>query len=429
MGQTVRNKTREQMAALIKINNLTGFMPSNIDDMLTAVKRELDIVLAPYECRFSLIDENNFCGCGLAEIKVCKALKDQLPMIVEPGQMPSCCKTKPCAKGFVWHVCVPLIVGTEILGVVTVKSDQEQKLCKGCLELLLAVANQVASTIQRTRLFNRLMLEKSSLEQANREITQLNLVLKKTIQELEEAQAQLKFSERLAATGQLAANLAHEINNPTGIILSRLEWLLLEAQENSLPEKVIQDLETIKKHTARIGNITRGLLSFSRKNLTGLTLLNLGDLIKETVDWLAGQFLRGGIQFNLKLSELPLIQGSSEQLQQVLVNLFTNARDAMPQGGKIIIETHYLMEQDLVQVDIKDTGIGIAKEVKPRIFDPFFTTKEKKLGTGLGLSISFNIIEGHGGTIKVESQVGQGSCFSIILPCHGQDKEGNLHGQ
>ena len=416
---------KKQIAALHKINNMTGFLPIKIEELLPAIKEVMEEIFADYQCNFNIFPKRY--GCNRLELGDCKAIRDQLPMISDQDQTCPCCTGEACRGIFHSHVCVPLVSGKEVFGVMTLKSLLKVRLSRDSLEMLLAIANQVAATLQRSQLLNRLAQEKNNLEEANQEITQLNRSLFDTIKELEKTQRQLIYSERLAAAGRLAANLTHEINNPTGIILSRLEWLLLEASEKKLPEEVVKDLLVIKKHTERIAQTTRGLLSFSRRTKNETALVDLEKLIKETVVWLERQFSRKDIIIVLNLSRLPTVIGNKDQLEQVLVNILTNAKDALPEGGKIKITTKYDTEKNNVQIDIEDNGTGIPEDMMNSIFDPFFSTKEKELGTGLGLPISLTIMKEHGGFLRMESTPHEGSCFSMILPCVPENQEGDLN--
>lgn len=431
-GQIMRTRSenlyeqlRQEMAVLIKVNNLTGFLPVKLDDLLCAILKEMNDIFFPFSCELHLLTEGRLeTCCEYIKAENCKALKDQLPLTLEQGDR-LCCQAEFCTNCYQFHVCVPLIAGGEKLGIVTLKSKQQTGLNRDSMELLLAVVNQIAATIQRARLFARLAQEKRNLEKANAEINQLNQELQKSIEQLNKTQEQLIISERLAAVGQLSANLAHEINNPIGVILSRLEWLLLEAEEQGLPQQVVGDIQVIANHTERIAKTTKGLLSFSRQSPGHMLPLDLNSLIVETADWLKSQFLRKNIRFDLKLDRMPRVFGNPEQLEQVLVNLFSNAKDAMAQGGVIIVRSKADTNNQMVQVEVRDSGSGILDEMKSRIFDPFFTTKEKGSGTGLGLSISYGIIENHGGSLKVASEPGNGSCFTMILPSFASRKDGD----
>jgi len=256
--------------------------------------------------------------------------------------------------------------------------------------------------------------KRRAMEDLNRELKERGEQLERAYKELQGAQEHLIRSEKLAALGTLSAGLAHEINNPVGVISSRVELLLMEAKERELPKEVQADLKVIGKHAARVARIAHGLLSFSRQSSWEFKPLDVNQLVEEVLLLAEKQVSKERISLEKQLSPgLPKILGSPNHLEQVLLNLLTNAREAMPQGGRLLVESRR-GENGYVQLLVTDTGVGIPEEACQRIFDPFFTTKEK--GTGLGLSISYGIIQGHGGTIEVESQVGKGSTFIVTLP-------------
>ncbi len=256
--------------------------------------------------------------------------------------------------------------------------------------------------------------KRQAMEELNRELKARGEQLERAYQELKGAQEHLIRSEKLAALGTLSAGLAHEINNPIGIISSRVELMLLEAKERALPKQVQEDLKVIGKHAARVARIAHGLLSFAKQASWEFIPLDLNQLVEEVLLLTEKQLSKERITLEKRLSPgLPKILGSPNHLEQVLLNLLTNAREAMPQGGRLVVESRK-GQDGYVQLLVTDTGVGIPEEARPRIFDPFFTTKKK--GTGLGLSISYGIIQGHGGTIEVDSQVGKGSTFIVTLP-------------
>ncbi|MBI3940956.1 MAG: PAS domain-containing protein [Acidobacteria bacterium] len=236
-------------------------------------------------------------------------------------------------------------------------------------------------------------------------------------------QAHLVQTGKMAAIGQLAAGVAHEINNPMGIILGKAD-LMLSSYASILPQKAISDLQTIQRHSHRITGITRGLLQLSRRGRGDWRQVNLNELVRETLPLVEHQFLSGRSRLKLSLQpELPPISGDPGQLQEVLVNLVQNAMDAMRQdGGEVEIATRCRSspgkdrENGSVALLVRDAGIGIPGTIRNRIFDPFFTTKPVGKGTGLGLSIVSGIIRDHGGEIRVESETGKGTTFEIIFP-------------
>ncbi|HXJ79530.1 MAG TPA: ATP-binding protein [Candidatus Methylomirabilis sp.] len=221
-------------------------------------------------------------------------------------------------------------------------------------------------------------------------------------------------TEKLAALGTLAAGLAHELNNPIGIISSRIEIMLLDAEAERLSAVVMEDLRVLHRHAQRVARIAQGLLSFARQSSGQRGPVDLNHVVEETLLLMEKQVVKGGIAMKHALApDLPAVLGDGNALQQVLVNLLTNARDALVQGGEIAVATG-LAPAGGVRLIVSDTGPGIPPEVLPRIFDPFFTTKTE--GTGLGLSISYGIVREHKGTVDVHSKPGAGTTFILTFP-------------
>lgn len=223
-------------------------------------------------------------------------------------------------------------------------------------------------------------------------------------------------SEKLAALGTLAAGLAHELNNPIGIISARIEVMLMEAESQQLPPLLLEDLRVLHRHAMRVARIARGLLSFARPGHGGQGPVDLNQVVEETLLLAEKQIARAGITIRRSLaSGLPPIRGDAGTLQQVVLNLVTNAGEAIDGPGEIRIETRTVSERaGAVQLTVSDTGAGIVPEALPRIFDPFYTTKAE--GTGLGLSVSHGIVRDHGGTIDVQSRPGFGTTFVLTFP-------------
>jgi PAS domain S-box-containing protein len=225
---------------------------------------------------------------------------------------------------------------------------------------------------------------------------------------------QLQISEKMASIGLLAAGVAHEVNTPlTGI--SSYTQMLLEQADPADPKTVL--LEKIERQTFRAAKIVSGLLTLSRPGTPGSerTLVDLNTVITDVFSLLEHQFEVGRIKVRRDLSGTPvLVLGIEHQLQQVFLNLFLNARDAMPRGGWLTVATR--AEDGHGVAEVADTGSGIPSEQLARIYDPFFTTKAIGRGTGLGLSISYGIVREHDGAIECESAVGQGTRFALKLP-------------
>lgn len=239
--------------------------------------------------------------------------------------------------------------------------------------------------------------------------------------ELESAQRRLVASERLASMGQLSAAVAHEINNPLGTILLYSHALL--KQFNGADPKH-EDLEMIVSEATRCKNIVRGLLDFARKSRVSKSASNLSQLIQEVVSIMAPQAESASVRVIADVQKgLPSMMIDAAQIKQMLVNLVQNGIDAIAESGEVRVSAHLCPEGDTVEINIKDTGCGIARENIPKLFTPFFTTKELGQGTGLGLAIAYGVVKMHYGDIAVESEEGEGTTFTIRLPLGRQDED------
>ncbi len=223
---------------------------------------------------------------------------------------------------------------------------------------------------------------------------------------------QLQLSEKMASIGLLAAGVAHEVNTPlTGI--SSFVQMLMEGADPADPNT--QVLEKIEKQTFRAARIVNGLLNLARPSQVDSGPVDVNAVITDVLSLLDHQLRTGRIQVRKELAvEGPVVQGIEYKLQQVFLNLFLNARDAMPKGGWLTVVTR--AEGSHAAIEIGDTGSGIPAEQLSRIYDPFFTTKDIGKGTGLGLSITYGIVQEHEGTISCSSAPGQGTRFSLSLP-------------
>lgn len=233
--------------------------------------------------------------------------------------------------------------------------------------------------------------------------------LERQMIELKEAQEQLIQAAKLAAIGELAANVAHEINNPLTSIIGFVELMKEYDDINLIKDR----LEIIEHESIRARDIVRELLNFARKRPLQLSDVDINSLLSEVILLTRAQAKTGRVEIIEEYSDIPKMIGDPNQLKQVFVNIVNNAIHAMPEGGRLKITTSY--SEDEILIAFRDTGVGISKEILPRIFEPFFTTKREK-GTGLGLSISYRIVQDHGGRIDVESEEGKGTTFFIRLP-------------
>ncbi len=272
--------------------------------------------------------------------------------------------------------------------------------------------------------------ELSELGQAfNQMAMELREAQEKIIQEADrrlELERTLRHSEKLATVGQLASGLAHEIGTPLNIITGRIELTKRKIKD----EEVQKNLEIVAQQTDRITKIIKQLLGYVRKKKTLQTKLNIHELLETTLSFIDYQILRQNVKVMKELPrELPPIYGDRDQLQQVFLNLFLNALQAMPQGGTLRLSASLKQiskewgegnKRFYVEIDVEDSGIGMEREVLENIFNPFFTTKDS--GSGLGLMVAQGIVQDHEGWIEVTSEVGKGSQFKIYLPAYREEE-------
>ena len=292
--------------------------------------------------------------------------------------------------------------------------------------------NEAAEVRTLNTSFNQLMdslaVKRRAIEERTAELAAANVVLTDEIseririeQELRESQAQLRQSQKLEAIGTLAGGIAHDFNNLITVISGYTQLALMRADKTS-PEA--EDLRQVIDASDRAANLTHQLLAFSRKQVLQPTVLDLGDVVGGV-----GPMLRRIIGEHIELHietgpPLARVRADRGQLEQVLLNLAVNARDAMSAGGTLTIATVNVGRVNgasdnaapSIALVVHDTGTGMSDEVKERIFEPFFTTKEVGKGTGLGLSMVYGIVNQSGGTIDVDSIVGRGTTFTITLP-------------
>lgn len=284
---------------------------------------------------------------------------------------------------------LPLKVGQRVVGVMNVAFFCPHTFSEEELRVLELLADQAAVAIENARLYSD---------------------LRRQMEKLQNAQIQLVQSARLAAVGELAAGVAHELNNPLTSILGFTELLL----EDIPPQSPIRpDLERIAAESQRARDIVRGLLDFSREVQPQKGLADLGEIVRRTLNLLRLRLEKKGVVIEEEYAPDPVpVLVDRGQIEQVFQNLLNNALQAMPHGGKLSIRT--FREGQEAAVAFSDTGLGIPPEVREHLFEPFFTTHPER--AGLGLSISLGIVQEHGGRITVESRPGQGSTFTVWLP-------------
>lgn len=237
-----------------------------------------------------------------------------------------------------------------------------------------------------------------------------------TQQKLE--QARLIRTEQLAAVGELASNIAHEVNNPIAIMGGKAR-LLLSRFGGQVPDTVQRDLDRIVELSDRVAGIAKGLLSYARPSPGARKPLAIREPVERALQLAKQKPGLGPIRWSVRINEaLPLVQANPQELEQVFLNLLLNALDAMPEGGElgVVVEICPDGGAEHVCVTVSDTGPGIPDDVQERIFEPFFSTKPEGRGTGLGLSICHGLVKSHGGKIELSSRLGEGARFTVRLP-------------
>jgi two-component system NtrC family sensor kinase len=288
----------------------------------------------------------------------------------------------------------------ELFGVIRLANKKNGDFSEESARLIGIISNNVSVAIENARLYEDLRAQ---------------------MRELKETQEQLLQSAKLAAIGELAANVAHEINNPLTCIMGYSELI----REETNLENIMKDVEVIEKESARARGIVQQLLEFARRRPIELMEVDINSLISEAVSLIGVQLRDERISIREDFSPLPLIKGDPNQLKQVLLNIINNAVHALAgidgydgvTGRQKEIQIRTGKNEASVYVEIADNGHGISSDVLPKIFEPFFTTKREK-GTGLGLSITYKIIQSHKGRIDVKSERGKGAKFTITLPTY-----------
>jgi signal transduction histidine kinase len=253
--------------------------------------------------------------------------------------------------------------------------------------------------------------------------------------QLKETHKKLLHQDKMASLGKLSASVVHEINNPIAGILNLIMLMKRMVEEDSIGTREIdqfnQYLTLMETETRRTSRIVSNLLAFSRQSKIELKRINLNRLIEQILFLNSNLLKIAGVKVLTDLDpNLPDLVGSEDQLQQVFMNLVSNAAEAMESrdGGQLNIKTKYSLGEDRLQIDLKDTGIGIPEKNISKLFEPFFTTKKKGKGVGLGLSVAYGIIQEHGGSIYVISKEDKGTTFQVKFPLKRASEKLDPHG-
>jgi signal transduction histidine kinase len=256
------------------------------------------------------------------------------------------------------------------------------------------------------------------VDEATAELAQRYADLERLNGQLFHAQRSLSHAERLAVSGRLLAEVAHEVGTPLHSVAGHLELLRQDLGERLFSPRIAHRLTIVESEVTRLTQIIAQLLDLARRPAGQPGPLDLNELVRETIDLVRPGVTDAGIHLALELEKSSAaMRGHADQLQQVVLNLLTNAIDATPAGGRVAVRTRVINEA--LTLEVADTGGGIPRAHHKEIFEPFFTTKEPGRGTGLGLFIASQIVREHGGDIGVESEEGQGTTFRVRLPREG----------
>lgn len=271
-----------------------------------------------------------------------------------------------------------------------------------------------------TTLAERLRRNERRLKATAERATAGQRLLEKVLVEQKQAQEQMMRAGKLAAVGELAGRVAHEVNNPIAIISAKAR-LLLADHSGEMSAKIAQELHKITDYADRVARTAQGLLSYCRPLSTTRVLLDIRQPIRKCLAMIEQHALKSGVAILDELpGDVPLVKGNAGELEQIFLNLFLNALDAMPKGGTLRISQNGSAMPDAwrptIAIVVEDSGAGIPDAIHDKIFEPFFTTKQEGRGTGLGLPICLGLLRSHDGEIKVESEPCKGSRFTVRLP-------------
>ena len=405
-GHEQYEQLRESMDELLNLHQLSETISTSfrIEDILDALM-DLSIRFVPYEtCGVFVLEQKGSKlkvvasrGTDVPSLQECVqshwedgiidwVMRERRPVVIDDIDVLSQESSQPRC-----FVMIPLIVGGVELGIFILHCAREKDdFTLGQVQLLDVLANQTAAAVSNSQHYTN---------------------LESTHEQLVESQQQLLISAKQAAIGELAGGVAHEVNNPLQIILSRVQLMIAQ---NADSEAV---LRLIENNVRRISKIIRALLGFARHNTADAewSRFELAAAIHQAIALVKHQLDAQSIAIHLEIpDDLPALLGNVGELEQVFINLILNAQNAMPKGGELRITAQADGEE--VEVRFADTGQGVEPEHRDRLFEPFFTTRADEGGTGLGLAVSYSMIEMHKGSLSVSSEPGHGATFVIRLP-------------
>ncbi len=307
------------------------------------------------------------------------------------------------------EICVPLRDFERVFGIIDIESSQPNAFTNNDLLAIESLAGILSAVISSSDQYRR-------LQETVRQLRQTQIEVKARMDAQRAAENRLVQAAKLAAVGEMAAGIAHELNNPLTTVTGFTELVLDELPADG-PHRT--ELEMVQREARRAIDVVRRLLDFSRQGERSRTRADLNEIVEDVVALTHHLIQTSGVQLVLEQGgDLPWVSVDRNQLKQVLLNLIHNALQAMPTGGSLHLSTRSAArdERSWVTISVQDTGIGIPARDMDRVFEPFFTTRGDRGGTGLGLSVTYGIVTDHGGIIDVESRPGDGSTFTVWLP-------------
>jgi len=390
-------ETSREISSTLDLQAILKLIATRAQNLLDADDSDLYLLnqdtqrLEPVVCLGAHAQETQAISLALGEGITGWVARTGQPEIVNRADLDPRAKHVP---GTPWEpeslLCVPLLSRGKVIGVMRLSRRGERGFSQEDLRFLVSLAHHASIAIENARLFENLRM----------------------------AQERIVRAEKLRALGQMASGVAHDFNNLLSVILARTGLLLQVVKD----EEARHDLRRIQQAAQDGAEIVRRIQLFGRPDAPRCFVpVDLNEIVRDAVavtkpKWHSRERVgTAPIQVHTHLADLPSIQGNPAELREVLINLIFNAVEAMPEGGELVIRTEPLEKG--VRLIVQDTGMGMSDEVKRRLFEPFFTTKGAE-GTGLGLSVAYGIVTWHGGTIKVDSEIGLGTTFVIELPYH-----------
>ena len=423
-------KLQHRVAELSALNAIAQSLASTLqlDEMLESIVTRVAQMMEARTCAIRFVESDELTiGAAVGyedesarqhrikiDERLARIVRDQKPLVIEDlwtaEDIPKSRRERAKHEEVHAFLGVPMISREKTIGVLSIYKKEPHRFREEEVRLLSTIANQTAVAIERARLHERVREHAEELEQ---------LVDERTNQ-LRAIHAELLQSAKLAALGQLAAGVAHELNNPLGAISGYLELL---KEEVELGPQEMEYMERIRKRIQQASKIVAELASLGIPSTPQWQMLNVNDVLEEMFTLLGRRLSLHQIELQKDLGpNLPLMHADPDRLEQVFINLIINARQAMEEGGTLRVTSRESRNGEWVEIVFADTGEGVSKEHLDSIFDPFFTTRGPGKGMGLGLSVSLRHIRDHRGTIDVWSEKGRGTVFRVALPPSGAQR-------